>query len=183
MKTWSDDAFAGYVAAMIDGEGSIEIIGDYSVRVHIANTVKHTLDAIIQRLGYGRVREYKRPIDSKYKRLFSIEVSNVKDVGRLFDLCGKYIHMKRDAMGRATEIIRRVLSDVELLDERNRAILLSIGKGETQNHIARRFGVSPQLVSFLKKGHTWKSVMTAQRSRSLKKCFPRNEQQCFRAHK
>lgn len=32
METWSDDAFAGYLAAMIDGEGHIERTGTWAVR-------------------------------------------------------------------------------------------------------------------------------------------------------
>ncbi len=61
MKNWTDDAFAGYLAAMIDGEGNIELIGTYSVRIRIANTIRPTLDAIVERMGCGRVVEYARP--------------------------------------------------------------------------------------------------------------------------
>jgi len=36
MLEWPEDAFAGYLAAMIDGEGHIEIMRGASVRVRIA---------------------------------------------------------------------------------------------------------------------------------------------------
>ena len=39
MQGWSDDAFAGYLAAMIDGEGHIERIGTWSVRIRIDQLV------------------------------------------------------------------------------------------------------------------------------------------------
>jgi hypothetical protein len=57
MLDWSDEAFAGYLAAMIDGEGHIEIPGTNAVRVRIANTVKPTLGAMALRLGFGRARQ------------------------------------------------------------------------------------------------------------------------------
>lgn len=182
MEKWVRDAFAGYVAAMIDGEGHIEINSDYAVRVRIANTVKPTLDAIVKRLKFGRVVEYRRPEGSTYKRLFSVEVSNVHDVGKLFALCGKFIHMKRDRMRAALRVVRRVLKDGDALDVRNRKILAAIKSGKVQKEIAKAFGVSPQLVSRIKSGHTWASVMAAHRARSLKKKFPRSMDQSFRLH-
>lgn len=182
MKNWPDDAFAGYLAAMIDGEGHIEINSNYAVRVRIANTVKHTLDEIVARLGFGRVVEYARPKDSGYKRLFSVEVSNVRDIGRLFGICGRFIHMKRTRMSDALAVVARVLADGDAIDARNRAILAAISTGRVQREIAVEFGVSPQLISRIKKGHTWASTITAHRARTLRKKFPRTADQSFRLH-
>ena len=106
MQTWPDEAFAGYLAAMIDGEGHIEVSAT-AVRVRIANTVKPTLDAIVDRIGFGRVVEYARPKNRPCKRLFSVEVSNAADVGRLFGICGQFIHMKRDQMDAALIFVAR----------------------------------------------------------------------------
>ena len=183
MRKWPDDAFAGYLAAMIDGEGNIELIGSCSVRVRIANTVKPTLDAMAERLGFGRVVEYARPKGSGYKRLFCLEVSNAKDIKSLFDIGGPYIHMKRDQMDNALAIVSRVLREGDRIDARNRAILAAVSVGDrTQADIAREFGVSPQLVSHIKKGHTWTSVISGHRARALTKQFPRESSQVFRLH-
>jgi len=182
MLEWSDDAFAGYLAAMIDGEGHIEIIGVTSTRVRIANTVKPTLDAIVARLGFGRVAEYTRPKDSHYKRLFSVEVSNARDVARLFSLCGPYIHMKRDQMEKSLTVANRVIAEVDRIDARNVQILSEIAAGHVQNDIARRHGVSPQLISRIKKGHTWGSVLRGHQARAPSKRFPQGADQSFRLH-
>ena len=166
VRDWSDDAFAGYLAAMIDGEGHIEVRGS-TTRIRIANTVRPTLEAIIDRLGYGRVIEYARPASSNFKRLFCAEVSNVRDVGRVFSLCGRFIHMKRDQMEAALAVVRRVEAEVARIDSRNNAIRAAIATGEVQLHIAKRFGVSPQLVSRIKSGHTWGSVLRGHQARTL----------------
>jgi len=180
MKDWSDEAFAGYLAAMIDGEGHIERVGECAVRVRIANTVRPTLDAMKGRLGYGRVIEYKRPEGSSYKRLFCYEVSSARELRRLFAECGRYIHMKRDQMLAALTVIDRVLEEVQRIDTRNAAILRAIGEGKIQNDVAKEFGVSPQLVSYLKKGHTWDSVLRGHQARKLARAFPASKQQCLR---
>lgn len=183
MQTWPEAAFAGYLAAMIDGEGHIEIIGSCSVRIRIANTIKPTLDAMVERLGFGRVVEYARPKDRKVKRLFCLEISNARDIAALFDICGPFMHMKRDQMGTALDVVRRVLSEGDRIDRRNRAILAAVkAGGRTQNSIAKEFGVSPQLVSHIKKGHTWSTVISGHRARALGKKFPRENSQVFRLH-
>lgn len=183
MRNWSNDAFAGYLAAMIDGEGHIERTGTWAVRIRIANTVKHTLDAMQDRLGFGRVIEYRGREKRGYRRLFCLEISNARDVTATFDLCGDFIHMKRDQMDDALLISRRVLADISEMDARNRAILAEVAKGErTQSAIAKDFGVSPQLVSYLKKGHTWGTVISGHRARSLTKKFPRIASQVMRLH-
>lgn len=182
MDKWSNDAFAGYLAAMIDGEGHIEIIGACSVRVRIANTIKPTLDKMAIRLGFGRVIEYARPKGKNYQRLFCLEISNAQDITAMFAICGDYIHMKRDQMAAALEITTRVLSESARIDERNRAILREIKTGRVQNDIAKEFGVSPQLVSHIKKGHTWSTVISGHRARKLAKKFPKKADQVFRLH-
>lgn len=183
MEAWSNDAFAGYVAAMIDGEGHIERVGTWSIRVRIANTIKPTLDAIAARLGYGKVIEYGGRECRGYKRLFCLEISNAIDVTSLFDMCGNFIHMKKDQMEDALKITRTVLDYVATIDQRNKAILDAIAIGnKTQNAIAKDFGVSPQLISYLKKGHTWGSVMTGHQSRKLSKKFPQVASQVMRLH-
>lgn len=65
MKSWPNEAFAAYVAAMIDGEGHIEIIAACSVRVRIANTIRPTLEAMRARLERARV--YARTRHAKMK--------------------------------------------------------------------------------------------------------------------
>lgn len=182
MNEWSDEAFAGYLAAMIDGEGHIEIPGTRAVRVRIANTVRPTLVAMQSRLGFGSVIEYRGREHLGYKRLFCLEISSCKNCGYLFQLCGEYIHMKRPAMKAALKVIDGVLAAGDKVDRRNRAILQAIGGARTQAQIARDFGVSPQLVSYIKKGGTWKSVIADHRSRQLAKKFPRTMSQVFRLH-
>lgn len=176
MQNWSDEAFAGYLAAMIDGEGHIEIPGTNAVRVRIANTAKPTLDAIAARLGFGRVTEYARPADRNYKRLFCLEVSSVADVARLFSICGRFIHMKPDQMARAMLVIDRVAAETERVDRRNASIRTAIAAGDVQTEIARKHGVSPQLISRIKKGHIWPSVVAGQTGRKNTRRFPRIDQ-------
>ncbi len=166
MMDWSEDAVAGYLAAMIDGEGNIEV-RDSTTRVRIANTVRPTLEAIVARLGYGRVIEYARPAGRGYKRLYCVEVSNVRDVSRLFGTCGKFIHMKRDQMAKALAAADRVAAEVARIDERNAAVRAALDAGEVQAHIAARFGISPQLVSYIKKGGGWSSVLRGHQARRL----------------
>lgn len=181
MQQWSDDAFAGYLAAMIDGEGHIELISNYSVRVRIANTIRPTLVAMVQRMGFGRVIEYARPTGKNYKRLFALEVSNAADVRKMFSICGHFIHMKRDQMDAAMAILDRIQEDIAQIDARNRAVLAAINTGgKSQNQIAREFGVSPQLVSRIKKGHTWSSVISGHRARKIRQ--PEGADQSFRLH-
>lgn len=182
MQTWSDEGFAGYLAGMIDGEGNIELIGVCSVRIRIANTIRPTLEAIKERLGFGRVIEYARPKDSTYKRLFCYEVSSVKEVKQVFNLCGRFIHMKPDQRDAALAIVDRVLSEASRIDLRNHAILAEIKTGKVQNQIARDFGVSPQLISRIKRGHTWSSIISGHRAKALAKNFPREKDQVFRLH-
>lgn len=182
MKSWSDEAFAGYLAAMIDGEGHIEIISECSVRIRIANTVRPTLDAMVERLGFGRVIEYARPPSANVKRLFCLEVSNAIDARAVFNICGRYIHMKPDQMARAIAILDRVLAESGRIDARNRGILAAIARGEVQNQIARDYGVSPQLVSRIKRGHTWQSVIRGHQARALAKKFPKRCDQSIRLH-
>jgi hypothetical protein len=167
---------------MIDGEGHIEIIGACSVRVRIANTIKSTLEAMVERLGFGRVIEYARQKDRGYKRLFCLEISNTIDISRLFKICGRFIHMKPDQMEAAMAVADRVLAESAKLDSRNHAILAAIGEGRVQNDIAIAFKVSPQLVSRIKRGHTWSSVISGHRARALSKRFPRAADQSFRLH-
>lgn len=180
MEKWSNTAFAGYLAAMIDGEGCIELISGYSVRIRIANTVEPTLRALVKRVGYGRVIEYKRPPGRGYKRLFCAEWSNCTDVAALFRLCGPYIHMKRDQMAAALRITAMVFARRDATDKRNRDILRAIRRGVKQTEIAKKFGVSPQLISRIKSGHLWPSVVAAQANRIGGKRFPRSTDQSFR---
>jgi DNA-directed RNA polymerase specialized sigma subunit len=182
MKNWSDEGFAGYMAAMIDGEGHIEIISDYSVRIRIANTVEHTLHAMSTRLNLGKVYEYTRPQGKNFKRLFCLEISNCHDVKSVFDLCGGYIHKKKDQMDAAIKVVDRVLSEAGKLDDRNRAILAFINQGLKQKEIASRFGISQQLVSRIKSGHTWASNKIRHLGRLQKRKFPRGMDQSFRLH-
>lgn len=183
MEKWSKAAFAGYLAGMLDGEGSIEIIGDWSVRVRIANTYRPMLEAMRCRLGFGKVWQYARPKNKEHwKRLYVLEVSNATDLSTFFKLCNPFVHIKRDRLDQARTIVRRIMGEAAHLDRRNRAILQAISKGQEQKAIAAKFGVSPQLVSRVKKGHLWPSVISGHRARELSKRFPRGSDQSFRLH-
>jgi hypothetical protein len=181
MKTWSKSAFAGYLAALIDGEGSIEIIGSWSIRIRIANTFKPTLDAIQARLGFGKVYLYRRPKDH-YKPLYVLEFSNARDMLAVGKVCGRFIHIKRERWLQAKAIIDRILSEANKLDKRNRAILAAIESGIQQKEIAARFGISPQSISRIKSGHLWRTERLRYSARTLAKRFPRGMDMVFRLH-
>lgn len=182
MQKWSDDAFAGYLAGMIDGEGSIEVLGTWSVRIRIANTVRPTLEAMKNRIGFGKVYQYSRPKNKKWKPVYVLEFANAIDMKAIFEICGSFIHIKSEKYRQALAIVDRVLSEAGRIDDRNRKILKAIRSGQMQKQIAIDFGVSPQLISRIKSGHTWSSVIDGHRARALTKKFPRQKDQSFRLH-
>ena len=145
---FSEDAFAGYVAALLDGEGSIEIHPkECGIRIRIANTFKPVLDAICERLGYGRVEAYpKRPT----LPLFAYRTSNAHDCRALLTFCRPFIQIKADRADRALQIISRMQDRADEVFARNREILAGLARGERQTVIALRVGVTQSYVSYVK---------------------------------
>lgn len=183
MQSWTDDAFAGYLAGFLDGEGCIEINpNECGIRLRLANTHRPTLDAIHNRLGYGRVEEYRRPSNSNYKRLYCFAVSSAPDVERFLTLVRPMISIKADKADRALDIIRRQRERMADLDRRNAAVLAAVQSGRLQSEVAAEFGISQSLVSRIKAGHTWpKEIERFNARRGLKKGM-RPSDQIFRLH-
>lgn len=183
MKNFSTDAFLGYLAGFLDGEGCIEINKDEcGIRLRLANTHRPTLDAIHARLGYGRVEEYRRPANKNYRRLFCYAVSSAPDVERFLLSVRPYISIKAEKADLALEIIRRQRARMEALDQRNAAVLAALKSGRMQKDVAAEFNISQALVSRIKSGHTWpKEIERFNARRGLKKGI-RPSDQVFRLH-
>ncbi|MDG6938498.1 MAG: hypothetical protein JRN42_08200 [Nitrososphaerota archaeon] len=183
MLSFGDDAFAGYLAGFLDSEGCIEISKEEcGIRIRLANTHRPTLDAIHERLGFGRIEEYRRPQKSHYKRLFIYAVSNAPDVERFLRLVRPYVSIKAEKADRALAIIGIQRQRMEDLDERNRQVLALIDEGVLQKEIAKRFNISQSLVSRIKSGHTWPTEINRFNARRGLKKGMRPSDQVFRLH-
>ena len=183
MENWSHDAFWGYVAGFLDGEGCIEINkAECGIRVRLANTFRPTLDAIHARLGYGRIEEYRRPASKDYRRLFCYAVSNAPDVEHFLLNTRPFASIKAEKADRALEIIAGQRARMEALDARNRAVLAEIAKGRMQRDIAVDFGISQALVSRIKVGHTWPTEIARFNARRGLKKGVKPSDQLFRLH-
>jgi hypothetical protein len=170
IKQFSDESFAGYLAGLLDGEGSIEIHPkECGVRVRIANTFKAVLDDIQSRLGYGRVQAYpKRPT----LPLFVLCTSNAHDSRALLTFCRPYMQIKATRADKALAVITAMQGRSDAVEARNRAILAAIDAGETQTSIAERFGVTQPFVSYVKSRKTHGIGTRLNPRRSLKKGSP-----------
>ena len=183
MENWSADAFNGYLAGFLDGEGCIEINKDEcGIRLRLANTHRPTLDAMCRRLGFGRVEEYGGRAERGYKRLFCYAISSAPDVERFLLTVRPFMSIKAEKADYALSIIRRQRERMDELDGRNKAVLDAIAAGRMQKDIAAEFGISQSLVSRIKCGHTWpKEIERFNARRGLKKGM-RPSDQVFRLH-
>lgn len=178
---WSDDAFAGYVAGMLDGEGNIEIHPDEcGIRVRIANTFRPALEAIANRLPYGTIEEYARK--GNLRRLYNFRVSNAHDCRELLTLTRPYLIIKAAAADAALGVIAAMQARMDALDDRNRRVLAELSKGRLQREVAVDFGISQALVSRIKSGHLRPTEIARLNARQGLKKFIRPKDQIFRLH-
>jgi hypothetical protein len=183
IRDFSADTFAGYLAAFLDGEGCIEIqTNDCGVRLRLANTHRATLEGIHERLGYGRVEEYRRQANAGYRPLYCFAVSSAPDVERFLLLTRPYIQIKAEKADRALAIIAAQRERMEALDARNRAVLNRVNGGAMQKDVAREFGISQSLVSRIKSGHLWPTEIAKFNARRGLKKGMRPSDQLFRLH-
>ncbi len=118
IKDFSDDAFAGYLAAFLDGEGCIEInVDECGVRLRLANTYRPTLDAMCARLEMGRVEEYRGRSAPHHKRIYCYAVSSAPDVERFLLIVRPYLTIKTEKADRALTIIGHQRKRMEELDD------------------------------------------------------------------
>lgn len=158
MKNFSEDSFLGYVAAFLDGEGSIifnKVRGNSYIRCLFTNTHEEVLISIQQRLGFGSIQ--KRKLRNGWKQCFVLCVSNFEDTERLLRLIRPYLIIKAEKADKALAIINQRTDVSRSYEERNKIILEEIKKGVPQVTIAARFGLSQQAISFVKLGHRWPS--------------------------
>ncbi len=183
MMGFSNDAFAGYLAGFLDGEGCIEINKDEcGIRLRLANTFRPTLDALLERLGYGRVEEYRRPKNKKYKRLFCYAISSAPEVEKFLLLVNPYLFNKSEKAQQALAIIGRQRDRMNALDARNSAIVSRIANGAKQSELAKELNISQSNISRIKSGHTWPTEIARFNARRGLKKGMKPSDQIFRLH-
>lgn len=162
MDKFSNDAFAGYLAGFLDGEGCIEINANkQGIRIRLANTHRPTLEGILARLQFGRIEDYRTKSSKRigHKPLYCYAVSNAPDVERLLVVCQPYLLIKAEKAAKAMGIIAKRKQLMAETDERNRTILARLAAGDEGKAIAADLIVSPQLISRVAKGYTWPTVV------------------------
>lgn len=166
MRNFSEDAFIGYVAGFLDGEGSIifnKVKGNYYIRCVFTNTHEPVLLLIKERLGFGTI--LKKKIEKNCKQCFFLYVNSFDDAERLLRLVRPYLIIKAAKADDALAIIDKRSKAIASHKERDETILSEIKKGVSQTEIAKRFGLSQQMISSIKLGRTWPSNRPTGRSR------------------
>lgn len=167
MEHFSEDAFLGYVAAFLDGEGSIlfnQVKRGTYIRCVFTNTHEEVLLLMQKRLGFGTVLKKKRPHE-KWKQCFFLYVNSFDDSERLLRLIRPYLIIKAAKADKALAIIDGRSRTLDSYKDRNKIILSEIERGTPQVKIAKRFGLTQQAISTIKLGHTWPSKKTSSGSR------------------
>lgn len=159
MENFSEEAFAAYVAAFLDGEGSImtqETKGKLYIRCALTNTHKGVLLAIQKRMNYGIIYEAKR---SEWGRKpgFHLYINSFKQNEDFLRMIRPYLIIKADKADKALAIIESRKAAIDVYKERNRLIMLEIEAGVPQVEIARKFNMSQGNISCIKLGKTWPS--------------------------
>ncbi len=157
-SSFTEEAFAAYLAGFTDGEGCIYIkqpSGYGACRVTLANCVEEVLIGIMDRLGYGSMKSQQQR--GNWRERFTFDVYNAKDCERFLLLVRPYLKIKADQADAALQRIADQYSRTAGRLARNAAIVAAANNGEKRRDVAKRFGVSPQTVSRLCEGHNWPS--------------------------
>jgi transcriptional regulator with XRE-family HTH domain len=166
MEHFSEDAFLGYVAAFLDGEGSIifnQVRRGTYIRCVFTNTHEEVLLMMQKRLGFGTVLKKKRR--ENWKQCFFLYVNSFDDSERLLRLIRPYLVIKAAKADKALAIIDERTRTLNSYKDRNKIILSEIERGMPQTEIAKRFGLTQQAISTIKLGHTWPSKNPSNGSR------------------
>jgi hypothetical protein len=159
MDNFSEDAFAGYIAGFLDGEGSIITAAhryNHFIRIVLANTHEPTLLAIQKRLGFGNI--HKRPSKNpKHKTLFVLYIDNFDRIEELLRMVRPYLYIKADKANEAFKVIDKRKASIANIIQRNESIINEINKGLPQTEIAKKYKMSQQNISCIKSGKTWPS--------------------------
>jgi len=157
----TDNEFFAYLAGIVDGEGHISnfaIRSNSYIRIFITNTHLATLEAIQARLGCGSVVEHKKTQTSLGKKPIYVLCFNGMERAELVLLkIRPYLSIKREQADKALAIIKRWHETLEITKKRNEAILADVALGIPNVKIAKKFGISSQFVSLLKRGNLWPS--------------------------
>ena len=166
MEHFSEDAFLGYVAAFLDGEGSIlfnQVKRGTYIRCVFTNTHEEVLLMIQRRLGFGTILKKQRR--EGWKQCFFLYVNSFDDSERLLRLIRPYLVIKAAKADKALAIIGERTMALGSYRDRNEIILSEIKRGTPQTEIAKRFGLTQQAISTIKLGHTWPSKKMSSGSR------------------
>lgn len=156
----SNEAFAAYLGGFTDGEGYVGIEPTNRknvsvVRIVLANCVPEVLRGIQARLGYGAIRSQK--LKPHWRERFTLSVTNMADCERFLLLTLPYLFIKQDTARLALARINQAREKPLQIRERNNEIRALAAAGGVRRQIARRYGVSPQLISRICEGHKWPS--------------------------
>ena len=168
MDRFSDEAFAAYLAAFIDGEGSIilhQVRYNHFVRVIITNTHIGVLESIVRRLGCGTI--YRRNPGSLGKKpMFQLYFDGLDVNERVVRLARPYLIIKAHLADEAMKIFEDRKIEMESRNNRNSDILADINSHAlSQKEIAKKYGLSQQMISFIKKGKYWPSKQRPRKQR------------------
>src|ERR1700685_118787 len=154
MKHFSDEEFAAYVAAFMDGEGSIVLSkhGHYFfVRCVLTNTHKNVIFAMRRRLSFGNI--YTSRQKTEYKTMYRLFIDGFENNETFLKMIQPYLIIKAAKARKALAIVKIRKEAVEFQQHRNKLILAEVNKGIPQTTIAKRFGVCQQSVSLIKNSH------------------------------
>jgi hypothetical protein len=158
-----EEVFNAYLAGFTDGEGYLGANQPEGMRIILANCVPDVLRDIQARLGYGSIKSQKQR--DNWRERFTLDISNMCDAYNFLTRCRPYFQIKAVP---ADEMLRRIASCRAAHDAiiaRNAAIVMRAEAGEMRKALATEYGVSPQLISRICKGHKWPS----ERSRTAKR--------------
>jgi uncharacterized protein YerC len=161
IDSFSDEAFAAYLAGFIDGEGYIGIEsaprGLGSVNITIANCEVSVLESIRERLGVGAI--YSQQQREHWRRRYVLKIGNAHDCRLALRIVRPYLQIKGEAADAMLEHVEVMCARIANRADRNRQIVELAASGMKRKDIAVHFGVSAQTISRVCNGHDWPSEM------------------------
>lgn len=169
----TDAQWRCWFAGIMDGEGSIWLSRPKAngqtryVSVSIGNTDQRMIDAIYPRVGVGRVwceRRSGNPRRLNNGDIWIWRVRNMQECRVVIDLLYPFLVVKREAADAAIAFID---SRLYRLPRRDAEVRRAIKSGMTGKEAAKHFGVSPQTISRILRGHEWASQRKLNEDRGL----------------
>lgn len=158
LRDFSDQQFAAYLAAFMDGEGNIDMPKDrMGVTLCLANTFLPGLEAIQERLGYGVISWQQQK--KHWQKRYTWKAKNAHDCRLFLTLVRPYLQIKSHAADRALAMIAEMARRAEAVETRDNAVCAAAKAGAKKQDVAKQFGISKQSVSRILHRHEWPSVI------------------------